>query len=110
LKLPGVDDAGDDGRPATLTQGGPVTLLRIVNEPQKGTDRIDCFLLSDDDDGDGEIRLASKNRLFRGQERGAERPVLRVHNRNAKSKLSRVLLALALKVSPDEAAGHARGA
>jgi len=81
-----VDDAGDDGRPATLTQGGPVTLLRIVNEAQKGTDRIDCFLLSDDDDGDGEIRLASKDRLFTRQERRAEPPELTVHNRGVKRR------------------------
>ena len=33
----------DNGDPATLTQAGRVTLLRVINEAQKGTDRIDCF-------------------------------------------------------------------
>jgi len=57
--LPGVDDAGDDGRPATLTDAGRVTLLRVIDETRKGFDRIDCFLLGDDDDADGEARFGS---------------------------------------------------
>jgi hypothetical protein len=87
-----------DGKPATLTDCGKVTLLRVINETRKGTDRIDCFLVDDDDDD--EIRLAS-DRLFSLQERGPEPPELVVHNRDVKTWLAPVLLALATKVAPD---------
>jgi hypothetical protein len=64
--------------------------------------------LGDDDAvDDGEIRLASKDRLFTLQERGAEPPELTVHNRDVSTWLSPVFLALATKISSDEIAGHA---
>jgi hypothetical protein len=49
-----------------------VTLLRLINEAQKGTDRIDCFL--DAADADGEVRIGDQDRRFSLQERGAEPP------------------------------------
>jgi hypothetical protein len=101
-----VTDA--DGNPATLTTAGRVTLLRVIDESRKGFDRIDVFVLGDDDDdADGEVRLGSGDALFTLQERGAEAPVLDVHNRDVKAWLGPVLLALTTKISPDEAVGHA---
>jgi hypothetical protein len=76
-----------------------VTLLRVINEAQRGHDRIDVFLAEADDDG--EVRIGDQDRRFSLQERGAEPPELVVHDRDVKGWLGPVLLALATKITPD---------
>jgi hypothetical protein len=73
-----------------------VTLLRVINEAQKGTDRIDCFLGANVKD-----RTADQDRKFSLHERGAEAPELVVHDFDVKGWLGPVLLALATQITPD---------
>jgi hypothetical protein len=77
-----------------LTAAG--LLLRSSTTTPGGFDRIDALLFTDDDD-DAEVRLGPGDALFTLQERGLEPPGLEVHNRDVKSRLAPVLLALATK-------------
>jgi hypothetical protein len=99
----------ENGAPATLTECGRVTLLRVLDENgRKGFDTIHAHLVGDEDDDDGEVRVGSGDKLFSLIEHGAEPPELVTHDLDVKRWLAPVLLALSNKISPPgEVAGHA---
>jgi hypothetical protein len=91
-----------EGKPATRTDCGCLSLLRVIDETRKGFDRIDALLVGNEDDDDGEeIRIGSGDKLFSLHEHGPEAPELEIINRVVNAWLPTALLALALKCAPD---------
>jgi hypothetical protein len=82
-----------NGTPVTVTYARQVMLMQFINEA-----RTDRYLVDDDQNAEDDDRLSVGERLFTLQERGPEPPELTINDRDAKTWLPIVLLALASKI------------
>jgi hypothetical protein len=90
----------ETGAPGTIARIGRVFLVRALGDgEQKGADRLDVYLV-DEENADDEVRLGDM--VYSLQEHGAEPAELEVKNRDVRSWLAPVLLALAEKCTPED--------